>query len=240
MERPPDARQSRGQVASETTTGLSVEELADAADVSVRTVRYYIAEGLLPGPGSRGKLASYGDEHLARLRLIRRLAEQRVPLAEMRTLLAPLALDEVRALLAEEERHAAHLDLAAQAPSPQAYVSGLLNRAQAARQSSAPGVSGARPSYRPKPSSPSPRSPGLSGAAPYQPYPSQQPVPAAPPASEPSQTAQAPHPAEAWQRWELTPGVELHVRAEAERRHRGLIRRLLAATRDSLEHPEGR
>jgi hypothetical protein len=42
-------------------------------------------------------------------------------------------------------------------------------------------------------------------------------------------------PAEAWQRWELAPGVELQVRAEAARRYRDLIRRVLEAAREAQE-----
>jgi DNA-binding transcriptional MerR regulator len=219
---------SRRGGTSETTTralGLSIEDLAEMAEVPVRTVRYYIAGGLLPGPRGRGKLATYGVEHLARLRLIRRLAEQRVPLAEMRELVAPLALDEVRALLAEEERRAAELKRAESAPSPKAYVSGLLKRAQEnrlARQSSiaqSPSAPSAR--YQPTPSagmetSGSPLSPSASARPSLPPAPVRQ-------------------PAESWQRWELAPGVELHVRTDAERRHRDLIHRLLASARNALE-----
>ena len=54
---------------------MGIEELADLVGVPVRTVRYYIAEGLLPGPGTRGKGTVYGEEHLLRLRLIRLLAD---------------------------------------------------------------------------------------------------------------------------------------------------------------------
>lgn len=46
---------------------------------------------------------------------------------------------------------------------------------------------------------------------------------AAPYAAQPPQ----PHATESWRRIELAPGVELHVRADAERRQRGLIQRLL-------------
>ena len=42
---------------------LTIEELAERAETSVRTIRFYIAEGLLPGPGARGKAASYSGEH---------------------------------------------------------------------------------------------------------------------------------------------------------------------------------
>jgi DNA-binding transcriptional MerR regulator len=106
--------------------GLSIEQLADRTGVSVRTVRYYISQGLLPGPGSRGKYASYGEDHLARLRLIRRLVEQHVPLAEQRERLAAISADDVRRLLREEERHSRVQEQARTAPSPRDYVSRLL------------------------------------------------------------------------------------------------------------------
>ena len=94
---------------------LSIEELAREAGVPVRTVRYYISQGLLPGPAARGRAAAYDDEHLARLRLIRRLVEQHVPLAEQRDRLARLSGTEVERLLRDEERRGAALRRASQA-----------------------------------------------------------------------------------------------------------------------------
>ena len=79
----------------------TIEELADEVGVPVRTIRYYIAEGMLPGPGSRGKGTTYSEDHLQRLRLIRRLVEQRVPLADVRQLVERLSPDETEATHAE-------------------------------------------------------------------------------------------------------------------------------------------
>ena len=110
--------------------GLSIEELADRAGVSVRTVRYYISQGLLLGPANRGKYASYDDDHLARLQLIRRLVDQHVPLAELRERLAHLSSEELKALLRQEERHSRALDQARAERSPRDYVSRLLARAR--------------------------------------------------------------------------------------------------------------
>jgi DNA-binding transcriptional MerR regulator len=112
---------------------LTIEDLAERAGVPVRTVRYYVAQGLLPGPGARGRAAAYDDEHLARLRLIRRLSGQHVPLAEQRERLAGLSSADIQGLLRNEERYGAHLEQASHSPSPRAYVSGLLNRARLAR-----------------------------------------------------------------------------------------------------------
>ena len=76
----------------------SLTELADLAGVTPRTVRYYITSGLLPSSGRSGPGAKYGDEDLARLRLIRRLQREHLPLAEIRQRLAGLDDDDVRSL----------------------------------------------------------------------------------------------------------------------------------------------
>ncbi|MCJ0874956.1 MerR family transcriptional regulator [Streptomyces sp. AP-93] len=46
------------------------EELARAAGVKVRNLRYYQERGLLPPPRREGRIAWYSDDHLTRLRLI--------------------------------------------------------------------------------------------------------------------------------------------------------------------------
>jgi DNA-binding transcriptional MerR regulator len=170
---------------------MSIEKLAARAGVRVRTVRFYIAEGLLAGPGARGRGAGYSEEHLLRLRLIRRLAERHVPLAEMRARLAYLSLEQVRALLTEEDRRAAHLDAASKAESASEYLEALLRR-EPARMAEAP--------VPPVAAVASPPAASL-----------------APPASPPGAL---------WRRWELAPGVELHVRDDAHRQHADLIAHL--------------
>ena len=50
-----------------------INELAKRAGVSVRTIRFYIDEGLLPAPTNRGRYSTYTDEYLDRLELIRML-----------------------------------------------------------------------------------------------------------------------------------------------------------------------
>jgi DNA-binding transcriptional MerR regulator len=77
-----------------------VAELAEAAGVSIRTIRYYIAEGLLPPPAERGPGASYSTGHLDRLRLIGRLKDAYLPLREIRRRLDGLDDEAVRSLLA--------------------------------------------------------------------------------------------------------------------------------------------
>jgi len=65
-------------------TPLDLTELADRAGVSIRTVRYYIQQGLLQEPEARGPGAHYTEEHLDRLLLIKRLQKEHLPLAEIR------------------------------------------------------------------------------------------------------------------------------------------------------------
>src|SRR5688500_4373464 len=86
---------------------LTLGELTAAADVSVRTVRYYISEGLLPPPEGSGPGSAYTQGHLERLRLIQRLKEAYLPLKEIRRRLSGLSDDEVRNLLTGEVHRAA-------------------------------------------------------------------------------------------------------------------------------------
>jgi DNA-binding transcriptional MerR regulator len=67
---------------------MRVEELALAAEVSVDTVRYYQKQRLLPPPGRDGRLAFYGDDHLARIARIKELQKRGFTLAVIRRFLA--------------------------------------------------------------------------------------------------------------------------------------------------------
>jgi DNA-binding transcriptional MerR regulator len=51
--------------------------------------------GLVPAPDQTGRAARYGEDHLRRIRLIRRLQQQHLPLAEIRSRLSALTDDEV-------------------------------------------------------------------------------------------------------------------------------------------------
>ena len=69
------------------STPIDLTDLADRAGVSVRTVRYYIQQGLLPKPEARGPGAHYTGEHLDRLLVIKRLQREHLPLGEIRRVL---------------------------------------------------------------------------------------------------------------------------------------------------------
>jgi DNA-binding transcriptional MerR regulator len=53
-----------------------MEELAERAGISVRTLRFYRERKLIPPPRREGRIAWYDDHHLARLRTIAALLER--------------------------------------------------------------------------------------------------------------------------------------------------------------------
>lgn len=78
---------------------MTIGELADAAGVTVRTIRYYVNEGLLPPPEQSGRYALYEPWYLDRLELIRRWKDAYLPLKEIRTRIQPLSNADVRQML---------------------------------------------------------------------------------------------------------------------------------------------
>lgn len=63
---------------------FTVDELAAAAGLPVRTVRHYQSEKLLPAPERQGRIALYRGEHLERLQLIARLQDRGLKLSAIR------------------------------------------------------------------------------------------------------------------------------------------------------------
>jgi len=78
---------------------IELQDLCAAMDVTPRTVHFYVQQGLLPGPDGAGRGAKYSKRHLIRLRLVRRLQKEHLPLAEIRRRLDALSDKEVEALL---------------------------------------------------------------------------------------------------------------------------------------------
>jgi len=85
-------------VNAEADESFELSELCEQAGVTPRTVRYYVQQGLLTGPGM-GPGTKYGRDHLDRLLLIRQLQREHLPLAEIRKHLARLDDDQVAAAL---------------------------------------------------------------------------------------------------------------------------------------------
>ena len=213
-------------------SGLTMSELAALTDVSVRTIRYYIAKGLLPAPGREGPSTRYDDAFVARLRLIKQLRAANLPLAEIRSRLADLSDDEIAALT--------------ETPTPEPpdsaldYVRTLLAGPDAAwpefalqgtawempdlepdERPSLQKRAAALPSWGARPqASEAPPAPMLRRTSPMRP-----PAEAKPPTPERSH----------WERIVLEPDVELHVRRPLTRHQNKRVERLIAFARELQE-----
>ena len=136
-----------------------IHELAEKAGVTVRTIRYYTLEGLLPQPDQTGKFAYYSEEHIARLRLILRLKDSYLPLREIRQTLAALSDEEVRARLEQPLPSPAPQDLVSQiykaTPGPKSgaldYINHIMEQQAGPRPDPQP-----TPPPAPRPSPPTP------------------------------------------------------------------------------------
>ena len=175
-----------------------IGELAEKASTTVRTIRYYTEEGLLPPPDIQGKYAYYSIEHLNRLELIRRMKEAFLPLREIRQLMLSLTEDEVNQRLldqvlpvekdaTEPQKNESPLDAGSDALE---YISRLMNE-QAV--------------YRPK-----------GKTAPFQAVQSMKQSELRSTTSHAPDTPQTQTISENWQRIPLGAGVELHLRTPSD------------------------
>lgn len=188
----------------DTAEELLIHELADQAGVSVRTIRYYISQGLLPAPDTKGRYATFNEEYRLRLELIRRLKEAFLPLKEIRDRIAGLDPAQIQALL--DQLDGGNLNIrqdknfivaepqnALYEPKPLSsaldYISQVMGTQDAAR--SRPG--------------------------------SNQPLPP----STVRPVLRSPQQVETWQRIVLVPGVELNIRSSEEPFYRERIRQII-------------
>ena len=86
--------------ASDSAPGYTLSQLCEMAEVTSRTVRYYIGQGLLPSPGM-GPAAEYTPAHVDRLRLIKRLQRMHLPLSAIRARLEGMTDKQVTGMLAD-------------------------------------------------------------------------------------------------------------------------------------------
>ena len=187
----------------------SLSELADLAGVTPRTVRYYLASGLLPGVGQSGPGAKYGEDHLGRLRLIRRLQRDHLPLAEIRRRLEGLDDDAVRGLAEQPTTPGRPTTPRSTTSDPSLR---RLDRRRAAPRSS--------PCRRAHPRRPSQREHPIGIAESVGDYTS--------PTTNPVERSQ-------WERVVLAPDVELHVRRPLSRTQNKRVDRLVTIARELLE-----
>ena len=228
----------------------SLGDLARLADVTPRTIRYYVAQGLLPSPEAAGPATRYGEGHLLRLRLIKRLQRDHLPLSEIRGRLERMGDDEVRLLL-----EAGTVQAAQPAPAETlAFVRGLMAQtgirpggtedafAPAQHRSLARRVAEYQPAYPdsfpqpPQPGSPNPIDP--QGPPPTSPQPA---APAAAPAM-PVPVLPALPPGRSvtgdrstWERLAITPDVELHVRRPLDRQSNKKVEHLIRIARELFD-----
>jgi DNA-binding transcriptional MerR regulator len=202
----------------------SITDLARLSGVTPRTVRYYVAQGLLPSPEQAGPSTRCGEGHLSRLRLIRRLQQEHLPLAEIRSRLAPLNDHEVEQLVAAETERSVEQtpDRALSFVQELMAQSGVQPRVVTARDvplARASAVYEPRiPDGYPQPSSPAsaPLAPLLPAMAPGEPR---------SPGSDRS----------TWERHALSPDVELHVRRPLDRRSNKRVEQLIRIARELFD-----
>lgn len=205
----------------------TIGELAQEAEVTTRTIRYYVAEEVLPPPVGNGRASLYTEEHLNRLHLVKILKEEFLPLQEIRALLSGLDHQAVLELLAERRQ-------AAPPPTPnlaKAYLQTLLIPPVSANDTSslmrhkveshpARNASSGEAASRPL-ATPAPEKRLETGLA--------QVIPITPASSEAQPVTGF------WERIEVVPGVELHVKAEtAASPLRSKLEQLLKVARQIL------
>lgn len=161
-----------------------ISELADRTNVSTRTIRYYIEEGLLPQPEIRGKYAVFTTDYLHRLRLIKVLKDTYLPLKEIKALLDTLDNAQINEYLERFDRDPvgtlASLQVLPARSQPQVIKDSALEYITRLRSN----TQDSRPARTAHPQ----------------------------PASSTALPSQLKTKRENWQRIELKPGIELHVR----------------------------
>ena len=106
-----------------------IHELAKKAGISIRTIRFYIDEGLLPTPQVHGRYSVYSDEYLERIELIRLLKNKYLPLREIRNLLLASSQEEIKTILKQErdqEGHQIYPKIIAEPPQEVSHSSNAL------------------------------------------------------------------------------------------------------------------
>jgi DNA-binding transcriptional MerR regulator len=211
----------------------SLADLARLADVTTRTIRYYVAQGLLPSTEAAGPATRYGEGHLARLRLIKRLQREHLPLAEIRGRLERMGDEEVQAVL--DVTDSVSPEPSQSGEDTLSYVRALMAKSGVSPRTSERAAE-TPAAYPAAPAAPIRSIPGLAALNALQPPTSEPPAgftpdsdgggrpeapalpaiagPAPAPLSSPRPTAGD---RSTWERLVLSPDVELHVRRPVDR-----------------------
>lgn len=81
----------------------TISELAEKADVTKRTIHYYISKGLLPPASGQGIASRYDDMHYKKLLVIKKLKNQFMPLAEIKKIVNGLNHAQLDSIVNEED-----------------------------------------------------------------------------------------------------------------------------------------
>ena len=129
----------------------SIKELEEKTGIKVRSIRFYIQEGLVPPPNGTGGGAWYDDTHLLHLQAVRVLHESQLKLSGIKEALAAMTADEVRALVADAESGKRAWDsqslqnwvtpAASQKPAPRDFSFAAIGTPQASQHESSPTTS---------------------------------------------------------------------------------------------------
>ena len=92
------------------TKELTLEDLSTITGLTLRTLRFYMQEGILQGPDTRGKNARYSQKHLDQLEVIQRLKNLRIPLQEIRHLVNNITPQEIARLRKSQEKPYSNLN----------------------------------------------------------------------------------------------------------------------------------
>lgn len=79
---------------------LTLDELCERVDMSVRNVRFYTTRGLVPSPIKRGRSGYYSSDHVARLELVTELQQHGFTLAAIERYVARIPDDATPAAIA--------------------------------------------------------------------------------------------------------------------------------------------
>ncbi len=184
---------------------LDLTELAETAGVTPRTVRYYVQQGLLPSPGTRGPGTKYDRALVDRLQMIKLLQREHWPLAKIRSHLETLDDEGV----GRELEHPPVLPLPRVSDSALRYLRGVLEPDRVAAELT--GVRESSPFYAHLP--PSAMTAGAEAQASHGKW----------------QVTKS-----TWERIRLTRDVELSIRRPLTREQNRLVDRLLEAARNIL------
>jgi DNA-binding transcriptional MerR regulator len=211
-----------------------IHELAERSGVTVRTIRFYSDQGLLPPPILRGKYAYYTPAHLRRLELIRQMKDSYLPLRDIRDMVSTMSDDELQEKLA-----------AASAPRPLSLAE------PPAVSPPSPGRMELRSDAEPSGIDRSEKkiAEGKSGALDYIARlveqqsdlrtTTQRRLSSRERTPQPSLFGEDPTAGEPWRRFELAPGIELHVREPIDPRTLHIVKQIIDYAHKMLQTKRG-